>query len=85
MLRRTKTTEINGKPIVDLPPRNVNIVDCEFDPVEREFYNSVEQKVQSSLEKLQQGDINKAYTSMLVLLLRMRQSECSPLSDNESY
>ena len=85
MLRRTKTTEINGKPIVDLPPRNVNIVDCEFDPVEREFYNSVEQKVQSSLEKLQQGDINKAYTSMLVLLLRMRQSECLPLSGKESY
>ncbi len=80
MLRRIKTTLVNGKPIVDLPARLVNIVDCEFDQVEREFYNSVEQKVQSSLEKLQQGDINKAYTSVLVLLLRMRQSESTAYS-----
>ena len=73
MLRRTKTTLINGKPILDLPARIVTIVECEFDSAERAFYNSVEQKVQSSLEQLQQGDINKAYTSVLVLLLRLRQ------------
>ncbi|KAI0693693.1 SNF2 family N-terminal domain-containing protein [Cerioporus squamosus] len=74
MLRRTKATIINGKPIIDLPPRLVNVVECEFEHLEREFYNSVEQKVQTSLEKLQQGDINKAYTSVLVLLLRLRQA-----------
>ena len=75
MLRRTKTTVVNGKPILELPPRLVSVVECEFEHLEREFYNSVEQKVQTSLEKLQQGDINKAYTSVLVLLLRLRQGE----------
>lgn len=75
MLRRTKTTLINGKPIVDLPARLVNIVECDFDRVQREFYNSVEQKVADSLEQLQQGDMRKAYTSVLVLLLRLRQGQ----------
>ncbi|KAJ8475179.1 hypothetical protein ONZ51_g6714 [Trametes cubensis] len=69
MLRRTKTTVINGKPILELPDRLVNVVNCEFDADERAFYHSVEEKVNTSLEQLQQGDINKAYTSVLVLLL----------------
>ena len=73
MLRRTKTTMINGKPILELPDRIVKIVECEFDRVQRQFYDSVQEKVQTSLEKLRQGDINKAYTSVLVLLLRLRQ------------
>ena len=75
MLRRTKTTVINGKPILQLPDRLVNVVDCEFDEDERAFYQSVEEKVNTSLEQLQQGDINKAYTSVLVLLLRLRQGK----------
>ena len=75
MLRRTKTTVINGKPILELPDRLVNVVNCEFDADERAFYHSVEEKVNTSLEQLQQGDINKAYTSVLVLLLRLRQGK----------
>ncbi|KAI0753220.1 SNF2 family N-terminal domain-containing protein [Daedaleopsis nitida] len=85
MLRRTKTTLINGKPIVDLPPRLVGTVDCELDRVEREFYNSVEQLVQTSLEKLQAGDIRKAYTSVLVLLLRLRQACDHPVLISKDY
>ena len=52
MLRRTKTTMINGKPILELPDRIVKIVECEFDRVQRQFYDSVQEKVQTSLEKL---------------------------------
>ena len=85
MLRRTKTTIVNGKPILDLPARLVNVVECSFNQVEREFYNSVEQKVQSSLEQLQQGDINKAYTSVLVLLLRLRQACNHPALISKDY
>ncbi|KAI0364994.1 hypothetical protein BV20DRAFT_955118 [Pilatotrama ljubarskyi] len=85
MLRRTKTTLINGKPILQLPDRIVQVVDCEFDDDERAFYLSVEQKVQSSLEKLQQGDINKAYTHVLTLLLRMRQACNHPGLISEDY
>ncbi|KAI9068646.1 hypothetical protein FKP32DRAFT_1561262 [Trametes sanguinea] len=85
MLRRTKTTIVNGKPILELPDRIVNVVDCEFDAEERTFYHSVEEKVQTSLEQLQQGDINKAYTSVLVLLLRLRQACNHPCLISKDY
>lgn len=76
MLRRTKKTILNGKPLLDLPDRIVNTVHCPFDPEEREFYNTVQARVDTSLEGLQKaGEMNKNYTSMLVLLLRLRQGE----------
>ncbi|KAH9847016.1 SNF2 family N-terminal domain-containing protein [Lenzites betulinus] len=85
MLRRTKTTLVNGKPILQLPDRLVQIVDCEFDEDERAFYLTVQEKVQNRLEDLKQGDINKAYTSVLVLLLRMRQTCNHPGLISEDY
>ncbi|KAI0768279.1 SNF2 family N-terminal domain-containing protein [Trametes elegans] len=86
MLRRTKTTVLNGKPILQLPDRLVNIVDCEFDETERAFYMSVEGIVMNQLEKLQQGgNINKSYTHVLVLLLRLRQACNHPALINEDY
>ena len=72
MLRRTKDTLINGKPIVELPPRHVGTVDCEFDSSERAFYNAIETKVRSRLDNMQ-AEKQMNYTSMLVLLLRLRQ------------
>ncbi|KAI0692705.1 SNF2 family N-terminal domain-containing protein [Cytidiella melzeri] len=75
MLRRTKTDTLNGKALLDLPDRLVNNVHCEFDAEERAFYDSVQERVQNRLETLQQqGDMSKNYTSMLVLLLRLRQA-----------
>lgn len=74
MLRRTKGTILNGKPLLDLPDRIVNVVHCSFDPEEQHFYESIQTRVQDSLETLQRsGDMSKNYTSMLVLLLRLRQ------------
>ena len=74
MLRRTKNTMLNGKPLLSLPDRIVNLVECEFDPEERAFYNNVQSLVDNNLEKMQQsGDMKKQYTGMLVLLLRLRQ------------
>ncbi|CAL1709544.1 unnamed protein product [Somion occarium] len=75
MLRRTKTTLLNGKPLLDLPDRIVNVVHCEFDKEERAFYNGVQERVQDRVDKLEAaGQLQKAYTSMLVLLLRLRQA-----------
>ncbi len=74
MLRRTKATILNGKPLLNLPDRIVNSVQCQFDPEERAFYNNIQALVETSLEKLRrQGDVSKSYTSVLVLLLRLRQ------------
>lgn len=78
MLRRTKTTILNGKPLLDLPDRLVNNVHCRFDPEEQHFYENVQIRVQDSLETLRSsGDMLKSYTSMLVLLLRLRQGAVS--------
>lgn len=76
MLRRTKTTILNGKPLLDLPERIVKNVHCEFDKEERAFYDGVEERVKERVDTLQaQGEMQKAYTSMLVLLLRLRQGK----------
>ena len=86
MLRRTKTTVLNGKPLLDLPDRIVNNVDCKFDPEEQHFYENVQTLVQDRLETLRkQGDMARAYTSMLVLLLRLRQGWCSKAGSIGQY
>ncbi|CCM05412.1 uncharacterized protein FIBRA_07629 [Fibroporia radiculosa] len=86
MLRRTKDTLINGKPILQLPDRKVEVVDCVFEADERAFYETINARVQTSLEKLQQqGGVAKNYTSMLVLLLRLRQTCNHPTLVSEDY
>jgi SNF2 family DNA or RNA helicase len=74
MLRRTKETVIDGKPILELPARIVDVLACEFDDDERQFYSALEDKTTQTFEKLvMRGDVMKSYTSVLVLLLRLRQ------------
>ncbi|GJE98728.1 DEAD/DEAH box helicase [Phanerochaete sordida] len=86
MLRRTKTTLLNGKPLIDLPGRIVNTVECKFDPEELHFYESLENLVQERLKMLQrQGDMGKNYTCMLVLLLRLRQACNHPSLVSQDY
>ena|ERR1700731_1475056 len=74
MLRRRKDHIINGKPILNLPARNVQIVHCEFSKWEKEFYDAVHSKVEESLNKIM-GQEKRNYTSILLLLLRLRQGE----------
>lgn len=74
MLRRTKNTILNGKPILQLPDRIVEIIHCDFDNDERAFYNEIEEKAGSTIDKMiERGEERKNYTSMLILLLRLRQ------------
>jgi SNF2 family DNA or RNA helicase len=81
MLRRKKDTLVNGKALIELPPRKLDLVDCEFDDDERAFYDALNDKVQLTLNKfIKSGSVQNNYTSMLVLLLRLRQGE--ELSDN---
>ncbi|KZS88385.1 hypothetical protein SISNIDRAFT_418266 [Sistotremastrum niveocremeum HHB9708] len=75
MLRRTKNTILNGKPILQLPDRIVEIIHCDFDNDERAFYNEIEEKAGSTIDKMiERGEERKNYTSMLILLLRLRQA-----------
>lgn len=74
MLRRKKTDNLNGKALVDLPARTIEIVPCDFDEEERSFYTNLEEKITSAMEKVMQaGDMQRSYTHILVLLLRLRQ------------
>jgi SNF2 family DNA or RNA helicase len=67
MLRRTKDATVgeypdlrrddlaltisDGAPILKLPGRTVNLVECEFDASERAFYEEVEQRMSDKLDK----------------------------------
>ncbi|CCO36820.1 putative ATP-dependent helicase C582.10c [Rhizoctonia solani AG-1 IB] len=75
MLRRTKDMTINGAPLLNLPGRNVETVMCEFDDDEQAFYQALEQKTELTLNKfIKAGTVMKNYTSVLLLLLRLRQA-----------
>lgn len=75
MLRRRKQDTLNGKALIELPARTVEIVPCAFDAHEKFFYESLETKMEGVLEKLlaetKGGGGN--YMSVLLLLLRLRQ------------
>lgn len=74
MLRRRKDHILNGKPIITLPERIVSVVKCEFDEDEKEFYNGLEMRMKTEVDKLVElGEVKKSYTSVLTMLLRLRQ------------
>ncbi|WVO16853.1 hypothetical protein L204_104539 [Cryptococcus depauperatus] len=79
MLRRTKNAEIDGKKILNLPGRTVKILACAFDEDERAFYDALEQKTALTFNKfVKSGTVNANYTSVLTLLLRLRQACVHP-------
>lgn len=74
MLRRRKDQLINGKPLIELPKRTVNVISCPFDTSEKAFYDALEGKMESVIEKLMSKNGNGSnYMSVLLLLLRLRQ------------
>lgn len=79
LLRRTKTSLIDGKPILQLPPRTVLVEYGLMDHDELEFYGALEKGAKAQMnEYILQGSISKNYSNILVLLLRLRQACCHP-------
>lgn len=79
MLRRKKDSKLDGKPILILPPKKEEVVYAELSTDERDFYNQLEKKSQVQFSKyLREGSVGKNYSSILVLLLRLRQACCHP-------
>ncbi|GAA6057214.1 hypothetical protein JCM3770_003264 [Rhodotorula araucariae] len=75
MLRRRKTDLVDGKPLLNLPTREIIEVKGPFlDPKEAEFYEKIEEKMREAMEKFKTADIMRNYTQVLVKLLRMRQA-----------
>ncbi|KDQ22579.1 hypothetical protein PLEOSDRAFT_1109681 [Pleurotus ostreatus PC15] len=74
MIRRTKSSELDGKRLIELPPKEVELIKLEFTAEEREIYKMVEAKTQATFNRyLRAGTVLKNYSQVLVLLLRLRQ------------
>ncbi|THH19390.1 hypothetical protein EW146_g1739 [Bondarzewia mesenterica] len=86
MLRRKKTDLLNGRPLLELPERHLNIIPCEFDEEERQFYTGLEGRIEAAMSDIvKSGALNKNYTSVLVLLLRLRQACDHPSLVSQDY
>ncbi|KFH71239.1 hypothetical protein MVEG_01540 [Podila verticillata NRRL 6337] len=78
-LRRTKTCKVDGKPILELPPRNVAKVSIPFSADEKAFYDALETRTRERFNAyVKAGTVMKNYSNVLVLLLRLRQACCHP-------
>ncbi|KAJ3151428.1 hypothetical protein HDU86_006128 [Geranomyces michiganensis] len=73
MLRRTKLTMIDGKPLLVLPAREVELVTINFGLVEKTYYMELETKMRSKVKELKKDGGNN-YTNFLCMLLRLRQA-----------
>lgn len=74
LLRRTKDSEIDGKPILTLPEKHIIEEKVEMDEKEKEFYQNLETQSAKKAGKLMNSTAKRAYSSILTLLLRMRQA-----------
>lgn len=74
-IRRTKDSRLDGKPIIELPPRYDRPFYVEFNDDQREFYQALEVQQQLQFNKyLVNGAVMKNYMHILILLLRLRQA-----------
>ncbi|KAI7830558.1 SNF2 family N-terminal domain-containing protein [Gamsiella multidivaricata] len=78
-LRRTKKCTVDGRPILQLPDRNVDRVATPFSDEERAFYAALEHRTRERFNAyVKAGTVMKNYSNILVLLLRLRQACCHP-------
>lgn len=80
LLRRTKETMINGEPIINLPPKIINLEKVDFTKEERAFYMTLEERSRQQFkEYAAAGTLKQNYANILLLLLRLRQACDHPL------
>lgn len=78
-LRRTKDSQLDGKPIITLPKLSITSTPAVFNKDQQAYYDALEARQQIRLNKyLKQGQPSRVYTFILVLLLRLRQACCHP-------
>ncbi|AGO13360.1 AaceriAFR220Wp [[Ashbya] aceris (nom. inval.)] len=78
LLRRTKSMkDSDGKPLVQLPPKEVFIEMIQFSNAEAALYKHFLSKAEHSVkESLARGDLLKKYSTILLHILRLRQVCC---------
>ena len=76
-LRRTKQDEINGKPLVELPKKNVQVKELDFTDEERKVYDAYHAKAGEIVEKyLRKKTLMKNYAHVFAIMMRLRQLCC---------
>ncbi|KAF9785715.1 SNF2 family N-terminal domain-containing protein [Thelephora terrestris] len=80
LLRRQKNMkDHSGKPIVELPPKIIEVETLEFSASERKLYDSIYIDVRKKFQRLnEKGLVNKNYTSILAMLMRLRRTVLHP-------
>ncbi|KAI0702754.1 SNF2 family N-terminal domain-containing protein [Earliella scabrosa] len=89
LLRRTKDAKLNGQPILDLPPKHVELVHVEFSQDERDLYNQFERRAQIQINRfIRNNTLLKNHQHILLLILRLRQVCTHPylvLSETDGF
>ncbi|XP_051130188.1 DNA repair protein RAD5B-like [Andrographis paniculata] len=75
MLRRTKESkDKDGRPILVLPPADIQVVECEQSEAEHDFYDALFKRSKVQFDQfVAQGKVLHNYANILELLLRLRQ------------
>lgn len=80
MLRRTKGTMLDGEPIINLPPKSVELKRVSFSTEERDFYSKLEADSRAQFKVYAAaGTVKQNYVNILLMLLRLRQACDHPL------
>lgn len=78
-LRRTKSSKVNGRPLVSLPKKSVYVEQVELSQVEREEYELARTDGKNTIGRyVAEGTVMKHYADVLVILMRLRQHCCHP-------
>lgn len=78
-LRRTKTSEVNGCPLVVLPEKTVFVEQVELSQEEREEYEQASNEGRNTIRRyIAEGSVLRNYADVLVILMRLRQHCCHP-------
>lgn len=81
VLRRTKDMKTpDGKSLVPLPPRTIEIEEIELSKQEREVYDYIFNRAKRTFNAtMEAGTLLKSYTTIFAQILRLRQSCCHPI------
>ncbi|KAH9985885.1 SNF2 family N-terminal domain-containing protein [Russula compacta] len=89
LLRRTKDSKLDGKPLLTLPPKSIEVETLQFSSDEREIYDDFEKQAKIRVNRfIRERTIIQNHSVVLVMILRLRQLCCHPkliLSQAEEY
>ncbi|XP_072221362.1 helicase-like transcription factor isoform X1 [Leuresthes tenuis] len=78
-LRRTKSSEVNGRRLVSLPEKTVYVEEVVLSQQEREEYELARNEGRNAICRyVAEGTVLRNYADVLVILMRLRQQCCHP-------